>query len=157
MSRGKSPSYFETPPGAPAPLAVTVHRQVRYEEVDALAIVWHGRFVSFLEDGRAALGERYGLDYLTMYENRMLAPIVQMHIDYREPLRLAEKFQIIAELVWSESARMNFQYRIVGEKGNLSASAYTVQLLTNEKLEVQLVRPRLMQEFCDNWKQGLFA
>jgi len=157
MSRRQNPSYFLTPPGAPSPLSVTVHRQVRFEEVDALGIVWHGRYVSFLEDGRAMFGERHGLSYLTMYENRMLAPILQMHIEYHQPLRLAEKFQITAELFWSESARMNFQYRIVSEKGSLSASAYTVQLLTNEKLEVQLYRPQLLAEFCEKWKRGLLS
>jgi len=157
MSRRQNASYFQTPPGAPAPLSVIVQRQVRYEEVDALGVVWHGRYVSFLEDGRAAFGERYGLGYLTMYENKALAPIVHMHIEYHQPLHFAEKFQITAELFWSESARMNFQYQIVNQKGNLTATAYTVQLLTDEKFEVQLIRPKFIEEFCDKWKRGLLA
>lgn len=157
MNRHQDACYFQTPPGAPTPLSVMVHRQVRYEEVDALGIVWHGRYVSFLEDGRATFGEHYGLTYLAMYENKILAPIVQMHIEYYQPLRLAEKFQITTELFWSESARINFQYRIVSQEGNLNATAYTVQLLTDEKLEVQLCKPQFLEEFYDKWKRGLFS
>ena len=157
MSRRQNLEYFQTPSGAPPPLSVVVDREVRYEEVDVLGIVWHGRYVSFLEEGRATFGKRYGLDYLTMHENRILTPIVEMHIDYHLPMRLDEKFQITAELFWSESARINFQYRIVSQKGNLNATAYTVQLLTDNKLEVQLVRPPFMEDFCDKWKRGLFA
>jgi acyl-CoA thioester hydrolase len=154
MSRHQHPSYFDAIPEAPQPLSVVVHRQVRYEEVDALGVVWHGRYVSFLEDGRAMFGERYNLNYLTMYESKVLAPIVKLHIDYHLPLRLSEKFSIFTELVWSESARINFQYRIVSENG-LHASAYTVQLLTNEKFEVQFIRPQLIEDFCKKWKEEL--
>jgi acyl-CoA thioester hydrolase len=106
MSGRKNLSFFQTPPGAPNPLSVIVPRQVRYEEVDALGIVWHGHYASFLEDARATFGEHYGFNYLAMYEKKIIAPLVQMHIEYHLPLRLAEKFQISAELVWTESARI---------------------------------------------------
>jgi acyl-CoA thioester hydrolase len=157
MSGRKNLSFFQTPPGAPSPLSVIVPCQVRYEEVDALGIVWHGHYASFLEDARATFGEHYGFSYLTMYEKKIIAPLVQMHIEYHLPLRLAEKFQVSAELVWTESARINFQYRIVNQKGDLNATAYTVQLLTNEKLEVLLCRPPFIEEFCEKWRSGLLA
>ena len=156
MSKRRSSCYFETPPGAPAPLSIIVERQVRYEEVDALAVVWHGRYASFLEEGRAAFGERHGLTYLALYENKILTPIVEMHIEYHQPLRLAEKFQIITELIWSEAARINFQYRIQ-TPAKLAATAYTVQLLTDANFEVQLTRPKFLEEFCDKWRRGLIS
>ena len=157
MSRRGKVNYFQTSEGAPSPLSITVERQVRYEEVDAIGVVWHGRYVSFLEDGRAGFFERYGLGYLTMHENKMMAPFVQMHIEYIKPLRLSEKFLFTAELFWSESIRMNFQYRIINQQGAINASAYTVQILTDDKFEVQLSRPRLFEEFCEKWKRGLLS
>lgn len=50
-------AYFRPVPGAPAPLCVTTQREVRFEEVDVMRIVWHGRYASYFEDGRVAPGE----------------------------------------------------------------------------------------------------
>jgi acyl-CoA thioester hydrolase len=35
---------------------------VRFNEVDALHIVWHGHYVNYFEEGRRALGRRLGID-----------------------------------------------------------------------------------------------
>ena len=40
---------------APLPLTCTVPREVRFEEVDALNVVWHGRYPSYFEDARVAM------------------------------------------------------------------------------------------------------
>ena len=34
---------------------------IRFSEVDAMNVVWHGNYLKFFEDGREALGEKYGL------------------------------------------------------------------------------------------------
>ena len=50
--------YFKRNPQDPAPLVVGIDRRVRFEEVDALGMVWHGRYPSYFEDGRIAFGDR---------------------------------------------------------------------------------------------------
>ena len=85
--------YFRTAPDAPPPLRRTVTRRVRFEEVDALGIVWHGRHASYIEDGRVAVCEACGIGYLTLFEQEILAPIKSMHIDYMHPLRFGQKFK----------------------------------------------------------------
>ena len=37
-------------------LCVSAQRTVRFEEVDAVRFMWHGRYASWLEDGREAMG-----------------------------------------------------------------------------------------------------
>ena len=34
---------------------------IRFNEVDALGIVWHGNYVKYFEDGREAFGEKFDL------------------------------------------------------------------------------------------------
>lgn len=37
--------------------------RVRFSEVDAMQVVWHGEYVRYFEDGREAFGRRYGIGY----------------------------------------------------------------------------------------------
>ena len=153
MRRRNNPLYFPHIPDAPPPLVAHVKRKVRFEEVDTLGIVWHGRYPSYIEDGRTAFGEKYGMGYLDMYRENFMAPIVRMHIDYHIPLRFHEEFSITTSLHWTDAVRLNFQYLISGQDGRIAATGYTVQLLTNMKMEVLLARPEFVEEFCRRWKE----
>ena len=60
--------------------------KVKFNEVDALGIVWHGHYIRFFEDGREAFGEKHGLAYMDIYRNGFLAPVVNLHCDYKKSL-----------------------------------------------------------------------
>jgi hypothetical protein len=95
---------FKKVPNAPQPLSFSVSRRVRFEEVDALGIVWHGRYPSYFEDVREALGDHYGIGYLDFFREKVAAPLRQLHFDYLKPLSLRESFTINAQLHWPEAA-----------------------------------------------------
>ncbi|MBN1867131.1 acyl-CoA thioesterase [Candidatus Sumerlaeota bacterium] len=149
--------YFEPEPGAPPPLEAQAVRRVRFEEVDALGIVWHGRYASFLEDARAEFGLKYGLDYLDMRREGFVAPIVEFHLDYLHPLRLGDEFTVAATMLWSESARLNSEFRIRGSDGRDIARGYTVQILTDLDGQVLLTWPAYLERWRQSWKNGEMA
>ena len=60
--------YFRRGEGQPPPLRAITKRRVRFEEVDPLGIVWHGRYPSYFEDARVELGRKYGIDYMDFYK-----------------------------------------------------------------------------------------
>lgn len=154
MARRNRDGPFPRDPDAPAPLSARVDRRVRFEEADPLGIVWHGRYASYLEDGRAAFGEKYGLAYLDMHREGFVAPIAQMHIDYLSPLRFGEDFTVTATLHWNEAVRLDFEYRIDGADGTKVATAYTVQILQNMDREILLVWPEYLEALRDRWEKG---
>lgn len=155
---GFAKSYFTAGPTDPAGLMVETERRVRFEEVDVLGIVWHGHYVSFLDDGRVALGDRFpALSYGRMKEERMAAPIVQLHIDYQSPLVFDEVMRIETTLHWTDALRLNFSYKISRADGRLALKAYTVQLFTDFKGEVLLLPPAWVAEFRHQWKTGVLA
>lgn len=153
---GFQKKYFSEESTDPAPLVARVERRVRFEEVDALGMVWHGRYPSYFEDGRIAFGDTYGLSYHTFRNNNIMAPIVQMHLDYKSPLRFDEIFSIEAALHWSESARLNFSYLLKNSQRKTVAAGYTVQMLTDPSGTVQLIRPDWLLDFGKKWKEGFF-
>lgn len=151
---GFQKEYFSVAEGDPLPLIADCSRKVRFEEVDSVNMVWHGRFPSYLEDGRIAFGEKYGLSYRLFREKNTVAPIVQMHIDYKVPLRLDQQVNIETRLFWSEAARVNFSYRITSDEKIVHATGYTVQLLTEPDGTILLSAPAWLERFLQSWKAG---
>jgi acyl-CoA thioester hydrolase len=127
---------------------------VRFNEVDSLAIVWHGHYVAYFEDGREDFGLKYGLDYLKIYAEGFLVPIVSLHCDYKRPLAYGDTMIIETIFVPTPAAKIVFEFNIYkkGEKRELVASGKTIQaFLDAETRTLQLYNP----PFFEIWKNNL--
>ncbi len=153
----KSKPYFPVRPDQPPPLRATVERRVRFEEVDPLGIVWHGRYPSYFEDARVALGELYGIGYLDFYRQGILAPIKKMHFDYQRPLRFGDLFTVEGILHWSDAVRLNFEFVIRNSLGAVATTGYTVQMLIDREENVLLLHPPFFADFRARWQAGELA
>lgn len=149
--------YFRQQDGAPSPLSCRVERVVRFEEVDPLNIVWHGRYPSYFEDGRVLLGEKYGLGYMDLYHQGIVSPIKQMHVDYQLPLRFGEPFSIEAILHWSDAVRLNHEFILRNMDGEITTTGYTVQLMMDQEDNVLMVPPSFYEAFRQRWLAGELA
>jgi len=152
---GFSKRYFKSNLEDPESLSAVAIRRIRFEEVDMLGIVWHGNYVSFLDDGRIAFGDKYGLSYMAMKEEGVAAPIVQMHLDYISPVYFDNVLEIEAILHWSDSLRLNFEYKLTCE-GRQVARGYTIQLFVDMEGNLIIIPPNLIKEFRHKWKKGDF-
>lgn len=149
-------NYFKHIEGSPEPLRVTTTRRVRFEEVDSIKMVWHGRYPSYFEDGRIAFGDKYGLAYSSFVEYQVMAPIAQMHLDFKSPLRFDEIMTIETQLHWNEAMRLDFSYIIKDSNNKLSATGYTVQLLVEPDGTVLFAAPEWIVEFRKKWQKGFW-
>ncbi len=115
-------AYFEVPEGSPEPIVVEVTRRIRFSETDAMAVMWHGRYPILFEEASEELGRRCGLSYEDFHAAGLYAPIVELHIDYCQPLFLDERIIIRAALNWHDGARINTDFRVIKEDGSLATS-----------------------------------
>lgn len=157
ISRRKKGRYFPRSPDAPTPIAVQVIRRVSFSDVDPMGILWHGRYPKYFELAYEELGRNCGLSYIDFMREKLRAPIVQFHVDYFAPLYLEEEVAITARLVWCEGARINIEYEIGKEKGELGASGYTVQMFIDHSNEALMIPPPLIERCRSRWAQGEFA
>ena len=148
--------YFQPVPNAPASLHTTIKRPVRFEEVDSIGIVWHGRYPGYFEEGRVALGNKYGVGYSDFIRNKLPVPIRQLGVDYLEPLFFENEIEIEAILHWSEAARINYEY-IIRRDEKVVCTGYTVQLMLDESFELLLSPPPFYVDFMEKWKKGLLV
>jgi acyl-CoA thioester hydrolase len=146
--------YFKTAPGDPAPLTLTVERRIRFEEVDPLGIVWHGRYPSYFEDARTALGDTYGIGYLDFHGQGIVTPIKRMQVDYELPLKFGETCSITASLYWTRAARINYGFEIRNQEGKLTTTGCSVQLFLNLEGCLLMAPPDFYADFCLQWAQG---
>jgi acyl-CoA thioester hydrolase len=155
MSRHKKNGYFVRAKGVPEPLAVKIKRRARFSEVDAIGIVWYGRYAQYFEEAAAELGRKCGLSYHDFYRAKLAAPIVEFHIDYHQPLYLDEEFTVTASLLWNEGSRINLEFEVRKKDKGLATSGYTVQMLIDAKTgEVCLNSPALLKRCRRRWRKG---
>lgn len=144
-------------PPNPLPLIKSVRRKVRFEEVDVMGVVWHGRYPSYFEDARLALCEDYGIGYMDFYRNGYAAPLVSMQVDYHAPLRFNQTCRIEARLIYTGAAKLNIEYRINDEQGVLTSSGATIQLVVDDKGLFCPFAPDFFQDFLNQWASGAFT
>ncbi len=149
--------YFTAEEGAPAPLRESLSRRVRFEEVDPLGIVWHGRYASYFEDARVALTDRYGIGYLDFHGKGVLAPIRKFHVDYLRSLRFRETFTVEAVLHWTEATRLNMEFVLRNEAREVTTTGYTVQMMLDADRNLLMLPPPFYKDFLDRWRNGALA
>ncbi len=157
MLRRKKGSYFPVMEGTPQPCRVRLQKCVNFNEADVMGIAWHGNYAKYFEEASAELGRKCGLSYKAYYEAKVQAPIVQMHIDYHNPLMLEEKFTVEAAYIWSEGARLHTEFAAYRADGSFAATGYTIQMfmdpVTKEPL---LTSPPILERCRERWRAGEF-
>ena len=125
--------------------------RVRFNEVDALHIVWHGHYAGYFEEARRAFGRRYGIDYPVFLQHNIAVPVVNLWIDYKLPARLDDTLRMTARLYQSASAKIEFDYDVF--RGDIQlATGGTVQVFTTPDGEMLLAPPPFVQELYRQWE-----
>jgi len=131
-------------------LTNTIIVPVRFSEVDALGIVWHGHYLKFFEDGRESFGRQYGLGYLDVYKFKFATPLVKINVEFKKTVKYGDHVKIITTFIYSPAAKIIFQYDIFRESdGELVATGESTQIFMNLDYELHITVP----EFYDEWKQ----
>ncbi len=125
---------------------------IRFSEVDSMAIVWHGNYVKYLEEGRESFGKKFGISYLDIYANNVMAPVVNMDINFKRQVKYGETIVVETEYVDQPAAKLIFKYRIYRKSNNeLIVTATTTQVFIDLDYEMLLYPP----EFALEWKRKM--
>lgn len=123
--------------------------EIRFSEVDSMNIVWHGSYVLYLEDAREAFGKKFNLEYLYMYDNGFYAPLVDMQLHYKTPLKYKDRAKIVITYRNTESAKIIFNYKIYNlSTGLLALTAETTQVFLDKNYNLMWSAP----DFFRQWK-----
>ncbi len=108
--------------------------RVRFYEVDAYGVVWHGHYVGWFEVGRNELTEMFDIGPLQLKERNLLAPVVEMTCQYKLPATFGDLVIIQTTMERTEVAKLIFHYRVLSkENGKELATGSTTHVLTDLK------------------------
>lgn len=125
--------------------------KVRFSEIDSMQIVWHGEYVRYFEDGREAFGKRYGLDYMSIYREGYLVPIVDLRLPVNRRCHREEAI-VETRYIHSDAAKILFEYTIYrASDQNIVATGTTTQVFLNTNRELELVNPAFYIEWKKKW------
>jgi len=116
--------------------------RVRFNEVDAYQIAWHGHYLAWMEESRNDLAGRFGVDAAQIAAAGFQAPVVALELKYLRPARYGEELRVRTTLVRTETATLEFRSEIIGRDGKLSASGRTVHALTDREGILQYTLPQ---------------
>lgn len=115
--------------------------RVRFNEVDAYRIAWHGHYVAWMEEARNELAGRFGLDAAQIAAAGFQAPVVALELKFLRPARFGEELRVRTTLLPRQTATLVFLSDIIGGDGRLSACGRTVHALTDDEGALQYALP----------------
>lgn len=105
--------------------------KVRFNEVDAYKVAWHGHYVAWMEVGRNELAQEFGLDAESLCTAGYYAPVISLEIKYLRSARFGEELRVKTAPRKSEIAAIVFETVILGEDGIQVARGTTTHVLTD--------------------------
>jgi|SRR5690606_4561659 len=127
----------------------TEYFKVKFNQTDALGIVWHGNYIDYFEDGREAFGRHYGISYKDVQDQGFATPIVKTQSEHKKPLRYADNAYIITTFIDSPAAKLQFEFEIFNDQNELVCSGSTTQVFTDFGGNLIITMP----EFFEQWKR----
>lgn len=129
--------------------------RVRFSEVDAMRIVWHGEYVRYFEDGRESFGKHYGLGYLDICAAGYLVPIVELNCRFIRSLVFGETAIVETRYINCDAAKIKFEYTIYRESdGSIVAEGESVQVFLNAENQLELLNPPFYLEWKKKYNIG---
>lgn len=126
--------------------------KIRFSEIDAMRVVWHGAYTKFFEDAREQFGAVFGLGYNIFEKNGVFAPLVDLSIQYKKPLRYGMQPEMTITYIPSEAAKIIFNYEIRDpESQEIMATAHSVQVFMNLDYELIWFNPPFYEEWKKKW------
>ncbi len=125
---------------------------VRFSEVDALKIVWHGEYVRYFEDGRESFGRHFGISYMDVFNSGYTIPMVELNCQWKSPLKVDDRAIVETRFINSDAAKIIFEYAVFRESDNLlAATGRSVQVFLNKDFELELTSPDFFIEWKKQW------
>jgi acyl-CoA thioester hydrolase len=130
---------------------------VRFNEIDAYRVAWHGHYVAWMEIGRNALSGQFGLDADQLSAAGFLGPVVDLQLKYLRPARFNDQITIRTRLRPSETATLVFESVLIGPDNRKLLTGLTSHALTDLDGVLQFRMPPLLAERVERmraWLEG---
>lgn len=125
----------------------TLNKRVLPQHTDCAGVMWHGAYVSWLEEARIEALRAAGLSYAAMTAMGVDMPVISLQLNYISPLRHGDEVCVESHCSGRQGVRWPWFSRFVC-KGTVVAEA-TVNLVMVREGRVLRSVPLELQEVMD--------
>ena len=133
-------------------LKVSQDIRVRFSEIDALGVVWHGYYLYYFEDGREAFGRKYGISYLDVKAQGYVTPLIKSSCNHKLPLCYGEIVTVETTFINTPAAKIIFNYKIINAEGKIVCTGETIQVFVDDNNDLSLTFPPFFKAWKDSNK-----
>ena len=124
--------------------------RVRYGETDQMGVVYHGNYALYLEMGRIEWLRKLGVSYKKMEENGIMLPVVSMSLNYKKSACYDDLINVKTQLKNQPTAKIEFDYEITSENGQILALANVVLAFIDMKTNRPVRAPQYILDVINN-------
>ncbi|MFK5878636.1 MAG: thioesterase family protein [Flavobacteriaceae bacterium] len=107
--------------------------RVRYGETDQMSYVYYGNYAQYFEMGRAEWLRNLGYSYSEMEKDGILLPVLNLNVNYLKPAKYDDLLTLKTILIKKPSVKIEFNFEIYNEQGELLTTAYTKLVFLDAK------------------------
>ncbi|SDL45529.1 acyl-CoA thioesterase [Kriegella aquimaris] len=100
--------------------------RVRYGETDQMGVVYHGNYPQYLEMGRVEWLRSLGISYREMEKSGVMLPVISLCVNYKKSALYDDLITVKTQLKKIPLVKIEFDYEISNEAGEILATANTV-------------------------------
>ncbi|MBW4464653.1 MAG: acyl-CoA thioesterase [Pegethrix bostrychoides GSE-TBD4-15B] len=97
--------------------------RVQPHHTDYAGVVWHGTYITWLEEARVEALRLTGLDYAQLVSLGCELPVIDLAIQYRRPLKMGMTGLVKARMQPMQGVRIIWDYEICTSDGQLCVTA----------------------------------
>ncbi len=124
--------------------------RVRYGETDQMGVVYHGNYALYLEMGRIEWLRKLGISYKSMEESGIMLPVVSLHINYKKSAGYDDVINVKTQLKNKPTAKIEFEYEITNEKGDILTTASTILVFVDMKTSRPIKAPQYILNLIED-------
>ena len=128
-------------------LSAEIELSPAFHDLDPMNVVWHGRYVQYIELARCELLRRFDYDYPQMRDSGFAWPVVDLRLRYVRPLLYGARVRVRATIVeWDNRLKIDYEIRDCAS-GERLTRGYTVQVAVEiASGEMRYVCPEVLLE-----------
>jgi acyl-CoA thioester hydrolase len=109
--------------------------RVNYSEVDQMGVVYHARYIVWLDMARTEHLRRAGTSYRELEESGFRLAVGELQIRYRHPARYDDLVRVRCWVREAASRRVTFGYAVeLADTGKLLATASTALMVLDDRM-----------------------
>ncbi len=120
--------------------------KIYYHDTDCGGVVYYANYLKYLEEARSEYFEERGLIIKDMLKDGIDFVVARQEIDYKAPSFYGDTLEVKTRVTEASLTRVNFEYDIVKDSGQLVASAKTIIVFVDKTLKPKRIPQDILKK-----------